>query len=395
MKVLVPPPSKSDALRGLLLADALGLPQSAVSIGPRPWPTDIDVLRSGLAAMRTKEHADIDCRDGGAPFRFLLTQACLRFGRSTTLTGTPRLGARPRAPLVQSLRAALGSAGLAIEEGSPWPLRVAASPSAPEALHFAVTGQESSQFASSLLLGLATFVARHHRRGTLRVEGTLASAGYFAMTRLWLERAGFAIAEHGPNLEVTLGQPAKAFEIPADWSAAAFLLPLAWKSGAAVSRLDFGQPHPDARCVHYLEAAGLTVTRTAAATVTGTPVRGLRIDARTCPDAVPVLLAFATVLPAPSVASDTAILRVKESDRLQGVADLILRSGHHAQIQGDTLTVAPGRARDFSYDARDDHRLAMSAAVLAHLHGVKADIHGRDSVGKSFPGFWNELAKLS
>jgi len=48
---------------------------------------------------------------------------------------------------------------------------------------------------------------------------------------------------------------------------------------------------------------------------------------------------------------------------------------------------------DFRFDALDDHRMAMSAAVLARLHSRKLTLRGMASVAKSFPNFWLEAAK--
>ena len=90
----------------------------------------------------------------------------------------------------------------------------------------------------------------------------------------------------------------------------------------------------------------------------------------------------------PSIFRRTKILRHKESDRLAGIRELIKTS------EGDeTLTVRPGSVSPFRFDPHDDHRLAMSAAVLARLHDVKLTLRGMNCVAKSFPAFWTEAAE--
>ena len=147
--------------------------------------------------------------------------------------------------------------------------------------------------------------------------------------------------------------------------------------------------HPDEAIVTHLEHVGLRVTTK----LEGEGQRGFDVDATTCPDAVPTLAVLATKLPQPSVFRNLGILRHKESDRAQGIVTLLSAAGLTARIEGETLTVTPGVARDFSFDPLDDHRLAMSAAVLSRLHGVRVELTNRECVAKSFPGFWAEFAK--
>jgi 3-phosphoshikimate 1-carboxyvinyltransferase len=391
--VLRPPLSKSDAQRALVLAEALGVPLDAVVPPGEDLPRDVRVLRAGLTALRAPR-AEIDCHDGGAPFRFLLTQAALSPGRVARFTGTPRLGQRPHGPLLESLRQALGPAGLTLEEGHPWPLVVHAPSRLAGPVRFQVTGVESSQFASSLLLGAAKVAQATGERASVAVAGPLTSEGYLQLTRAWVERAGFPVEEADGRWEVLPARSPGSLQVPGDWSSLTYLLVLAWRSGAGVERVDFEAAHPDREVVPLLESVGLTVHRGAPVRVTGVPTRGLVVDAAVCPDAVPTLAALAAVLPAPSVVTRTTILTHKESDRLDAVQELLARAGAASSLEGETLTIVPGRLHDFEFQARDDHRLAMAAAVLAFLGGVRLRLHGKEAVAKSFPGFWAEVAKV-
>ncbi len=399
---LVPPPSKSDAERALVLADVLGVPPPP---GAAPGPdssSDVEVVRRGLEVLRSGG-GDLDCKDGGAPFRFLVTQAALTPGAVTRFTGTPRLGARPHRPLLEALRRALGPQGLVLEEGSPWPLVVRA-PATPRPTELVVSGAESSQFASSLALGAARLAARTHAASAVVVEGHLASQGYFEVTLRWLERAGFLVerAERASATRVEVRQrsdaPATLPRIPGDWSALTVLLPLAWKTGARVAGLERGTGLPDESVVEHLGSIGLGLEPAPDATVRvrGAAVRGLAVDAATCPDAVPALVALACALPSPSTFTRTDVLRVKESDRVAGLAELAERVGATARVEGSTLTITSGPATArFDFDARDDHRLAMAAALASVLTGARLErLSGASSVTKSFPGFWREIAKV-
>jgi 3-phosphoshikimate 1-carboxyvinyltransferase len=390
--ILTPPLSKSDALRVLVLADATELPVSLPA--DEELPRDVEVLRAGLTALHAAD-ADIDCRDGGAPFRFLLAQAAVLPHRTVRFTGTPRLGERPHGPLLHALREALP--GLQFREGAPWPL-VLTSPAHPEQVtRFTVTGAESSQFASALLLAVARLVAHDGRAREVQVDGALASEGYLALTQRWLAAFGFALDAATPGLTRvrTWAKPAVVPPTPGDWSSLTVLLPLAWRTGARVTRVALGTGHPDEAVVAHLASVGLSLQADADAHwVSGTPRGGLDVDVSPCPDAAPALVALACALPAASRFTRAAVLRHKESDRLAALAALVTACGGTANIEGDTLHVAPpSTRRDFAFDAHDDHRIAMASATVAALLGVRVRLVGRESVAKSFPGFWRQLER--
>ena len=384
-----PPLSKSDAQRALVLADMLGVPFESLLPANEVLPRDVQVLRDGLIALRSPK-ARIDCQDGGAPFRFLLTQAAVLPGRSVEFVGTPRLGERPHGPLITALRAV---PGVQIEVGSPWPITVTSSVISGPVV-FETTGSESSQFASSLLLGAARLAAGGVK-ASVKVTGAMTSEGYFSLTRSWLERVGLVVREEGLALSPTLSPAGerglvRAFPpIPGDWSSLGYLLALSWVSGTRVERVAFGTGHPDEAIATHLKRVGFTITDR----VEGVPTGGFDVDCEQCPDAIPTLAVIATRLPAPSVFRRVGILRHKESDRLAAIAALLGAAGLASKLEGDDLTVFPGTAHEFSFDAHDDHRLAMSSAVLARLHGVHLRLRGKEAVAKSFPLFWTEAAE--
>lgn len=364
-----PPISKSDAQRALVLADILNVPFSEVLPEGEALPRDVQVLRDGLIALR-QATARIDCHDGGAPFRFLLTQAAVLPGRRVEFVGTQRLGERPHAPLIAALRAL---PGVRMTEGNPWPITVESPAVIRGPISFTVTGVESSQFASSLLLGVARLKAAGVA-ASVEVSGAMTSGGYLELTRSWVERCSALT-------------PFPA--VPGDWSSLGYLLALSWVSGVRVERIGFGTGHPDEAIARLLRGVGLRISDR----VEGVATAGFEVDCEECPDAIPTLAVIATRLPSASNFRRAGILRHKESDRLAGVQELLNAAGLTSSLTREDLTVLPGSARPFHFDAHDDHRLAMSAAVLARLHGVRLTLRGMDSVAKSFPDFWLQAAE--
>ncbi len=386
---LRPPVSKSDAQRALTLADALGRPALAgLADEEAALPTDVFVLGRGLRALRDGNDVTIDCADGGAPLRILLGQAAARPDMHARFVGSPRLGERPHEPLLAALR----TAGVTIERSGTWPIVLRTT--APARSPFLVQADESSQFATSLLLAAAALVARSGQPATVAIGGPVASSGYLELTLRWLDAFGFRARRDLPG-EITIESvcaPAVAPPIPGDWSSIAYLLLVAWRSGSTVERVDRGAPHPDREILSVLDSIGVRVTGGAEAAAHGEATGGLAVSGRICPDLLPTLAALACALPAPSTLSDVSILRHKESDRLDAIEELVRAGGGRGTRIGDALRIDPGVVpRTLSLRSRGDHRIAMAAAVLAVLGRSVLTLEGAACVAKSFPGFWRAL----
>ncbi len=400
---LFPPVSKSDAQRALVLARLLGLPELASLEGPGvELPADVRVMAAGLAALDAPGDAvEIDCADGGAPFRILLGQAAVAAGKTVRFTGTPRLAERPHQPLMDALAQALGGAGLKLTPGAPWPLEVkAAGATASVTPRFLISGVESSQFVTSLLLVCAALQRREGRAWTVELTGHTASEGYLELTLQWLTRCGFSL-ERGPRrFTVASWQaPKKPPLMPGDWSSLGYLLGAAWRVGGRVHGADLRAAHPDRAVVRHLESVGLSVRPVAPLTlsVDGELRGGLEADAAECPDLMPTLAALACVLPGRSRLSHVGILRLKESDRLRGIQELVAAAGGKTSLVGadDALRIEPPRSLSpLTVDSHGDHRLAMSAATLAILGRTTLRLTDPDCVQKSFPGFWRQLERI-
>lgn len=392
---LTPPPSKSDAHRALTLGALLGQAPRLGAAGQ--LPNDVRVLRDGLGMLAGEGQVEVDCADGGAPFRILVTQAALRHGQPTLLRGTQRLGERPHQPLLEALARTLGPVGFEAHwEGDPWPLRiVAASAPAPEP-RFEVDGSLSSQFATSLLLGAAGLHLMEARSWELQLSGRSTSAGYLAITERWLESAGFRLERSPGRVAITGFSESPLPPVPGDWSSIGYLALIAWRTGGVVRAVDVEAEHPDRALLGVLDQVGLGWRRgVEGLRVSGVPTGGFEASGEVCPDLLPTLAALACVLPAPSRLHAVSILRDKESDRLSGIEELVAHAGGHTELAGDTMTLhpTPHPPERLVLDARDDHRMAMAAATLAVLLGRPLTLSGAEHVSKSFPGFWDELRR--
>jgi 3-phosphoshikimate 1-carboxyvinyltransferase len=114
-------------------------------------------------------------------------------------------------------------------------------------------------------------------------------------------------------------------------------------------------------------------------------------------DEVPVLAVAASVAEGTTVFHDVAELRVKESDRMEGIVRFLSVFGANAEIRGDDLVVH-GRARLSAgeFHSSGDHRMAMASAVAAAaVSDVAASfVGGWECVATSYPAFGDDLARL-
>jgi 3-phosphoshikimate 1-carboxyvinyltransferase (EC 2.5.1.19) len=119
-------------------------------------------------------------------------------------------------------------------------------------------------------------------------------------------------------------------------------------------------------------------------------LEGVTTDLSSAPDIVQTLCMVAACARSPTTLTGVAHLRLKESDRLQATADILTRFGASVQIGEDSITITPGTLCGGVVDPGNDHRTAMSAAILGLGIGGVTILHA-ECVNKSFPGFWAQL----
>jgi cytidylate kinase len=118
-------------------------------------------------------------------------------------------------------------------------------------------------------------------------------------------------------------------------------------------------------------------------------------------DESPALAVAAAVAEGTTVFTDVGELRVKEVDRLAAVIAMVTAFGATAEADGDTLSITGvGTGTPLHgarFDSQGDHRMAMAAAVaaLAAAPGDHSLITGFDATETSYPGFADDLGRLT
>ncbi len=403
------PASKSVANRELVLS-ALAQGRSRLAFGPLDPGDDVHAMRAALAALGYEltddghgevavsgaddampaRDATVDARDAGTVARFASAVAALG-GGTVTVDGSARLRERPLAPLLAALRT-LGAS----VDGQALPVRIRGPLDGGEVL---VAGNESSQFASALLLVGARLPAGLR----LRLAGAIVSAPFVEMTVAALAARGVRVERPSSREFVVAPQRIKArsLAIPGDVTAATYPAAAAAILGGAVTvtnadarRTAGGQG--DARFFDLLAEMGCDVTRGHGAVGVRRrgELHGITANLRDCSDTFPTLAAAATQASEPTEISGVGHTRKQESDRVAAVAAGIEALGGRAVPFADGLRIEPRPLHEGVVDARGDHRVAMAFSILGlQVPGVAID--GAGSVAKTFPGFYEMLADLA
>ncbi|EGG99221.1 5-Enolpyruvylshikimate-3-phosphate synthase [gamma proteobacterium IMCC2047] len=104
-------------------------------------------------------------------------------------------------------------------------------------------------------------------------------------------------------------------------------------------------------------------------------------------DEFPVLFVAAACAEGTTVLTGAEELRVKESDRIQAMADGLQTLGVNAQATPDGMIIEGGSMGSGTIDSLGDHRIAMSFAVASLQSQGEIEILNCANVATSFPNF--------
>ncbi len=115
-----------------------------------------------------------------------------------------------------------------------------------------------------------------------------------------------------------------------------------------------------------------------------------------CLDEIPVLAAVAATVAGVSTFRDITELRVKESDRVEAIAQMLRAFGRPVRVLPDGLEVEGGRIGRGTVDSHGDHRIAMAATLLAFASEdeTPSSVLDVECVNTSFPGFLQTMREL-
>ena len=119
-------------------------------------------------------------------------------------------------------------------------------------------------------------------------------------------------------------------------------------------------------------------------------IKGIAIPAQLVPlaiDEFPALFIAAACAEGETVLTGAEELRVKESDRIQVMADGLITLGIQAEATADGIKIMGGQLQGGTVDSRGDHRIALSVAMAALRAAAEIRVENCANVNTSFPGF--------
>lgn len=330
---------------------------------------EITRTEAGFSIVPVKtipKKAVLPCRDSGSTLRFLLPVAgALGIEADFRLEG--RLAQRPLSPLWEEMER-MGCRLSFPEENL---LRCTGRLQSGE---YRIRGDVSSQFISGLLFA-AMLIPGQTR---ITVTGKLESKPYVDMTLDALKAFGCGTEDFTVNGGKPLVSPGK-LTVEGDWSNGAFFL----AANALGSEIQ----------IDNLSDASLQGDRAAATLLPRLTQQHCTISAADIPDLVPVLSVAAACCHG-AVFTDIQRLRLKESDRVASVRNMITALGGSAEADETTLKIFGTGLTGGTVDCANDHRIAMSAAIAATVCREGVLLQGAECVAKSYPDFFEIYRRL-
>jgi 3-phosphoshikimate 1-carboxyvinyltransferase len=359
-----------------------------------PQQGNVVVRGVGLRGLRAAGR-QLDCGNSGTSMR-LAAGLLAAQDFDSELTGDESLRRRPMRRVAEPL----GRMGARIEtaEGGRPPLRIRGNPRL-KGIDYAMP-VASAQVKSALLL------AGLYAEGGTRVTEPATTRDH---TERMLAAFGHPLRREGNAVSVSPGPlKAAAITVPADISSAAFfLVGASIAPGSELTLTEVGMNPTRTGAIDILKLMGADISvlnqrmtggePVADLRVRYAPLKGIAIPERLVPlaiDEFPALFVAAASADGETTLSGAEELRVKESDRLQVMADGLAALGVAATATADGIRIRGGRYRGGRVDSQGDHRVAMSFAMAALRAGGPIEIADCANVATSFPGFV-ELARLA
>ena len=382
------PKSKSITNRALVIAALCdGRPQ----VLQPACCDDTDVMVNAL----TQGGGDINVGAAGTAMRFLTAYFATRQGVNVTLDGDERMRQRPIGPLVDALRALGARIDYLGQDGFP-PLAITGTE-----MHggdISMPGGVSSQFISAVMMILPAIGG-----GSIRLTGDIVSWPYIHMTASVMRDMGADVDLRNDVMTVAGRYTGDGFLVEADWSAAApwyALAALLPQSRLKLEGLAADSIQGDARLMDLGRQLGIdTRFDGQGATLDTSHFIGCCCsafaDMSATPDLVLSWAVLLCLLERSFRMTGVRTLRLKESDRIQTLAEGLRRLGYVLTIESDDAIYwygekAPITAGPPVIDTHGDHRLAMAFAPAAvRFPGLV--INDAEVVTKSYPAFWRHL----
>ena len=357
----------------------------------------LEITGRGLRGLRPPPEP-VDCGNSGTTMRLLAgILAGQRFG--SVLTGDDSLRQRPMERIADPLN--VMGARVTLRDGHA-PIRIRAARNGLDPIEYRLPVASAQVKSCVLLAGL------YADGETVVLEPTPSRDHTERMLGLEVEELGGErriVVPDGHTVSAT------NWAVPGDFSGAAFFLVAGSLVPDSELRLeDVGLNPSRTALLDVMDDMGADITvenervqgtePVGDVTVRTAPLSGVEIGGRLIPnliDEIPILAVAAACAEGRTEIRDAQELRVKETDRLHAMAENLNALGAEVQEREDGLIIDGNGPNLLSTTVRSfgDHRIAMAMGVAALVAHGSTSINGADCAKVSFPGFWDELARLT
>lgn len=340
------------------------------------------------------KNVDFFCGNSGTTIRFLTAMLCLGHG-SYRLDGIARMRERPIGDLIDALQQ-LG-VDIRCENKNDCPPVILHANGLPGGL-VTVRGNISSQFLSALTMAAPGAQAQ---LGIVE-QGQVVSVPYVALTISMMRAWGvnrftgllpypaeqqFATSFYRPQ-----AYHARHYFIEPDASSASYFWAAAAITGGTVTVPGLVKSiQGDVEFIYKLINMGCKLIDDS--TLQGRTLKGLTVDMNWISDTVMTLAVVALFAQGPTRITNVAHIRHKETDRIAALACELRKVGATIEEHDDGLTIHPGPLHGAVLDTYNDHRMAMSLALIGlRIPGIR--IKNPACTAKTFPNYWHTLENL-
>ncbi|MDQ0416197.1 3-phosphoshikimate 1-carboxyvinyltransferase [Croceifilum oryzae] len=353
-----------------------------------------EVIIEGVNGDWLKKDGTLYIGSAGTTARFLPGLLAASKGGRWTMEGSTSMNKRPMATLITALQE-LGAQIKYSEEDGFLPIQLEGKGIRGGVVN--ISGKTSSQFISGLLIASSYADVPV----TIRVVDHIVQHAYVKITLDLMEQFG-ARVEYDDSLSTIKVYP-KAYkgqdiQLEADASTVNYFFALAALTNGTVrvDNLSYDTLQPDIQFVDVLERMGCTAIKgDGFLELQGTAqLKGnFEISMREMSDQTLTLAAIAPFADGPISIHEVAHIRKHESDRIGVISECLTKMGIQVEEREDGLTIYPGKPLAVECNSYDDHRVAMSLALIgAKVAGVR--ILDPGCISKTCPTFFEEIEKV-
>ena len=349
---------------------------------------------------------------------YFMSPVAATFEGWSVFTGDESIRTRPILHVVDALKQLGAEAYISRPEKNAPPLIIKGPVKENQTI---VTDGRLSQYISGIMM------AASRLNGTTHIELTdPKETPFLNMTRLWLEEMGvkLEISEDYKHIKVHGPVQMKAFdkEIPSDWEAVAFPLVAALISDSEITieNIDYSGSQGDMAIVDVLKKLGANITedkekntltaKHSRLSTENLPGKELHVNLSGYPDAICALAVAGCFTEGAIIIEDIGVCRKKETDRIEVMQKELEKLGAkietgpdwfkiigHSPVNSDGTKNAEWKIHGGNVESYDDHRVAMSLAVLGL--GLENDesvtINNAECCAVSFPDFYKTMNTIN